>query len=293
MLPLARRLVRTSRPRFWFYLLGPYVLGSFAAAPDAHTFTTAAFWAPLLFFTLPANLFVYGVNDIHDFATDARNAKKAGYEALVAPAEHRSLRLAIAVGLLGFLPVLASAPPRALPALVAFLFLSYFYSAPPIRAKARPLLDASFNVLYATPGFYAFLRLGDEPLALDAVAGCWAWCMAMHAFSAVPDITADGEAGVPTVATWLGARRTLLLCGALYAASDLLLARHLLPLPGGIALAALAGAAYLTMIGLSLRGGGSERSAFTVYRWFPVLNVAVGFVATVLVIAARWPVLRP
>jgi hypothetical protein len=42
------------------------------------------------------------------------------------------------------------------------------------------------------------------------------WCMAMHAHSAAPDITADREAGVATVATLIGRQRTLVLCGLAY-----------------------------------------------------------------------------
>lgn len=38
----------------------------------------------------------------------------------------------------------------------------------------------------------------------------------MHAFSAVPDIQADSDAKVDTIATWLGGRTTIWVCFALY-----------------------------------------------------------------------------
>ncbi|NCQ82272.1 hypothetical protein GW750_05760 [bacterium] len=34
---------------------------------------------------------------------------------------------------------------------ILFLFTSLFYSLPPIRAKAKPFLDGTFNILYILP----------------------------------------------------------------------------------------------------------------------------------------------
>ena len=70
------QLLKTSRPRFWIYLIGP-ILIAFAAS--------GLQFSPLLillglYATLPANLLIYGVNDIFDRDTDALNAKKSGYE---------------------------------------------------------------------------------------------------------------------------------------------------------------------------------------------------------------------
>lgn len=296
--PLPALLWRTSRPRFWVYLAGPYLLGSFAGAPSADTFLAAPFWIGLAFFTLPANLLVYGVNDIFDYETDRRNAKKsgdpAGYEKLLDPSEHPRLWTAVALLCLPLLALLRPAARGAELAMTAFLFFSVFYSAPPIRAKARPVVDSLFNVLYACPGFFGYLLAGGAagPVAPGVVAAAWLWCMAMHAFSAVPDIQADTDAGVPTVATLLGRRATLWACGALYVASAALAAPALSATPVGPALCGLLAVAYAAMIGASLRGGDVSR-VFQVYRWFPVLNAAAGFLLTMAVLWARWPALRP
>jgi lycopene elongase/hydratase (dihydrobisanhydrobacterioruberin-forming) len=51
--------------------------------------------------------------------------------------------------------------------------------------------------------------------------------MAMHAFSAVPDIQADGDAHLETIATKLGAIPTIALCFCLYAIAGLLSTRVL------------------------------------------------------------------
>ena len=110
------------------------------------------------------------------------------------------------------------------------------------------------------------------------------WCMAMHAYSAVPDIAADQAAEVRTVATHFGRVRTLLLCGVAYALAALL------AFPSVGVFAVLGGLVYLLMIALSLRSRGPE-SLFALYRRFPVLNTALGG-ALFLVIGvdrSTWP----
>jgi 4-hydroxybenzoate polyprenyltransferase len=296
-------LLRTSRPRFWIYLLGPWLLGAFAGAADARDFLDWKFWIGCLGFAFPANLFVYGVNDIHDTETDERNAKKtddaAGYERFLPRSEHRRMTAHILAWNIPwtFALLVSSAFRSNWPgtgALLAFLFFSYGYSAPPIRAKARPIVDSIFNILYACPGFAAFFLMGgrwDSGTGL-VLAAAWLWCMAMHAFSAVPDIDADREAGVETVATRLGRERTLLACGISYvlAAGFAGAALH----DWWIALVALAamGFAYAVLVGVALSKRAGDR-VFAVYRIFPAVNATVGFLLTMLVLLHRWPVLRP
>lgn len=297
------RLLRTSRPRFWIYLLGPWMLGSFAGATSANAFMSWEFWVGLLGFLFPANLFVYGVNDIHDTETDLRNAKKSeasgGYERFLPPAEHRRMMHQI---LLWNVPwvgaLLVSSLLRmqwtAFGALAAFLFFSHGYSAPPIRAKARPVVDSVFNILYACPGFAGFSLMGGDLgsrfwLVLGAA---WLWCMAMHAFSAVPDIEADRDAGVDTVATFLGRDRTLLACGACYVSAAGLAAIAARDWTGGIATLACLGFTYAVLVGVALSRRQGDR-VFAVYRIFPWVNAGVGFLLTMLVLLNRWPDLRP
>ena len=269
----ARALLRASRPRFWVYLAGPFVVGLLAAARapgDLLSWRAVCFGA---FFLFPANLFVYGVNDAYDFETDARNAKKQGYEARLERQAQRGM-LGLALGLaLPFLALaLAVAPPRAVALLGLFFLLSHQYSAPPIRAKSRPLLDSLFNGLYACPAFFAYALLGGRGLAPAPVLAAWCWTMAMHAYSAVPDIQADAEAGVSTIATALGLRPTLLCCAALYASAALASYAAL-----GWLSAAL-GAVYVGMMLASVRSGAAQGSqgVLRLYRLFPALNTLAG-----------------
>lgn len=263
------RLLRISRPRFWIYSFGPYLVGALAGASHPEQFQSPLILIFGLFFLFPANLLIYGVNDIFDYETDRLNRKKMEYEALVRPDEHRGLRLVIAASCLPFAASLLWCPIRTWTAMAAFLFFSVFYSTPPIRAKARPVLDSAFNILYVCPGIFAYLLIGNRPLSAPLLLAGALWTAAMHAYSAVPDITADRESGLETIATRFGFTRTLWLCLILYLASALLV------LPALRWLAILLAVVYTTLMALSLQGA-NESQLLRIYRWFPLVNTLAG-----------------
>lgn len=72
-----KRLIKISRPRFWIYEVGPYIIGIAAAA---HGDYSAWLLLPTLvffvFFTYPANIYIYGINDAYDYDTDKLNPKR-------------------------------------------------------------------------------------------------------------------------------------------------------------------------------------------------------------------------
>ena len=250
------------------YVLGPYVVGLAALK------SPAVFYSPLallflVYFLLPANVLIYGINDIFDYETDVRNAKKQGYEALVPPDQRQALGWTIALTNLPFFAASFFLPRPAQLALVAFVTLSVFYSAPPIRAKARPFLDAAFNALYLCPGYVAYFLAGGKEFSFPTLFAGWAWVMAMQAYSAVPDITADRESRTFTVATTLGLRGTLILCLVLYGTAAALAfpAIHWLALPLGLV--------YATLMLLSLHAG-TEEGVMKLYKNFPLLNTLCG-----------------
>ncbi len=94
--------------------------------------------------------------------------------------------------------------------------------------------------------------------------------MAMHAYSAIPDIESDSKAGIKTIATQLGATGTLLFCLICYAVSTYLAYQFL----GLFAL--VCAVAYFVMIIVSFYFKKSEK-LFDVYRVFPLLNSLIGF----------------
>lgn len=213
---------------------------------------------------------LYGVNDISDYDTDKLNPKKQDYEALVLPQERKGLIWLIVVTSLPFALVLVSSVwGPALPYLLVFLALSIFYSLPPVRAKTRPLIDSAFNVLYAMPGFFGWSLAGGRSVSMPILLASAAWTMAMHAFSAVPDIESDRGASITTIATKLGRSTTIIVCLALYAVAAALSYQCL-----GYA-AVFIGAVYAFLMTMALMAR-SERGIMNLYQLFPLVNTAAG-----------------
>lgn len=270
-MPDLRFIKNVSRPRFWIYVFGPYLVGLAAGAAARDDLFRIEHLVFGLYFLLPANLLIYGVNDIFDWETDRLNPKKAEYETLVRPESHRRLWLWIAVLNIPFLYLAYYWVRPAWASFAVFIILSVFYSAPPIRAKATPIVDSIFNVLYVFPGAFAYQMLTGAFPPPSIFAAAWLWTMAMHAYSAIPDIDADREARVNTVAALLGRTGTLLFCLVMYVGSGVLAFPYL----GYLALPLAA--VYVLMIALSFIASG-ENKVFVIYRYFPLVNAAVGFI---------------
>lgn len=237
-------------------------------------------WAS--FFLLPANLLIYGVNDVFDYATDRLNPKKAGYEFPLAPESRGAFWRRLGLILIPYGLLLVVTPVAAIGMLLGWLFFSVQYSAPPIRAKTKPLLDSAFNVLYVFPGIMAYLLVGGDNLSWEVVAAAALWCAAMHAYSAVPDITADTRAGLRTVATTLGHTGTLLFCALCY----ILAAALIKPTLGSIGVAIGNIYAALMIISLFLR---QPSQLLRAYKVFPIINTLVGAGLVVTLLLQQFP----
>lgn len=215
------RLVHISRPVLWINTIGGGVVGVWltGALMDVRALPL------ILWLTLPFNLLIYGVNDIYDQETDAANPRKGSLEgARIHGSEVRSIALAVAVTNLPFLAYfLLVLPPAANAAILLYAVVFVCYSAPPLRFKARPFLDALSNAAYALP-------LVIVPLALDAApvwpiaVGLMAWSVAKHPYDAVQDIVEDRTAGIATTAVRLGPRGVAVWSGVWWAVSTVLFA---------------------------------------------------------------------
>jgi len=223
----ARYLFRLSRPRFWLYLAGPVIVGvTYAASTPAELFTPTTL-ALFAYFLLPANVYLYGVNDIFDQDVDEDNPKK----------EEREVRFRGQ----------------------AFVVAAVVVTGLGIAALV-PLVPAAA---------YPWLVAGTAP-PLVAVVGGWLWTMAMHTFSAIPDIEPDREAGIRTTATVLGQGRTYAYCGLLWVFAAA--AFWLIDFRLGVAM--LLYPAFLSGIALS------EVDVDRAYWWYPALNTVVGALLT-------------
>jgi lycopene elongase/hydratase (dihydrobisanhydrobacterioruberin-forming) len=264
----AAYLLKLSRPRFWIYLAGPVLVGAVFGASSPSDLLSAPVVALFAFFLLPANVLLYGVNDVFDADVDRANPKKDDREARYTG--QRSVVIAVvASGLLG-LALVPLLPVEALVWVAGFYVLGIGYSSPPVRFKTTPLLDSVSNGLYFMPGAAAYVALaGTQPPAL-ALAGAWLWTMGMHTFSAIPDIEPDREAGIRTTATLLGERRTYAYCLACWALSALCFG----------ALDLRLGALFLAYPVLVLGIATATVDVSRAYWWFPAINSLVGALFT-------------
>ncbi|WP_254524607.1 prenyltransferase [Natrinema caseinilyticum] len=261
-------LVTLSRPRFWLYLAGPVLVGVAYAADSVGELVTPSTVALFGYFLVPANVFLYGINDVYDREIDATNPKKEAREA-----RYRGQRFVPAVvGLCAALPLLFAPliATAAVPWLVVFLVLGAAYSAPPVRFKTTPVLDSISNGLYVAPGIAAYAAVAGVQPPLLAIAGGWLWAMGMHTFSAIPDIRPDREAGIRTTATVLGERRTYAYCGACWLASAAAF---------GV-LDVRLGALMLVYPALVVAIATASVAVHRAYWWFPAINTIVGALLT-------------
>lgn len=282
-------IVKASRPVSWINTAFPFA----AAYLMVERAVDWRFVVGTLFFLVPYNVLMYGVNDVFDYESDLRNPRKGGIEGDVirdraaASRIHRGILIASAVTVvppLVWLLTQGSVGARVTLVLVVAGVLAY--SVPVLRFKERPFLDSLTSALhFAGPLLYALALTGA---ALTA-AGTWpiwaafiAWGMASHAFGAVQDVRADREAGIGSVATVIGARATVWMAASLYVAASAVLA--LLPWPGVLA-AALPLAYAASVLRFARITDETCEDANRGWKTFLWLNQPVGFLVTMLLIA--------
>lgn len=260
-----RHIIQYSRPHFRLYLIWPFLLWYAATMQYPVDFISWSFIGRLIYFTLPANILIYGVNDIADYDTDKNNPKKQSYELLLTPDKQKTMRLLIVTTNIPFFIRALSQWQYIILTLLIFWFFGIFYSSKPIRTKAIPFLDGIFNILYIIPWFLGyFVGWWIQINRLIVWAGTLR-CMAMHAYSAIPDIQADKKAKIQTTATVLGKDWTLLYCLFCRIIAGMIGYTIIWPI------SFLAMAVYITLITISWK-----KELFTIYKWFPVVNIIIG-----------------
>jgi 4-hydroxybenzoate polyprenyltransferase len=222
----------SSRPLSWINTAFPFALAYYVTAEQVDSNLIVGF----LFFLIPYNLLMYGINDVFDYESDIRNPRKGGVEgALLPPALHLATLLASVILPLPFLvPLVLSGSPTATGVLALALFFVVAYSAKGFRFKEIPFLDSvTSSAHFVMPAVYG-LVLADASLSLltlTLLAAFFFWGMASHAFGAVQDVVADREAGVASIATVIGAKGTVRFAVVLYALAGAVLLATPWPLP--------------------------------------------------------------
>jgi len=91
--------------------------------------------------------------------------------------------------------------------------------------------------------------------------------MAMHAYSAIPDIAADKQANLHTTATILGKHGTLIYCLACRVIASVIGYSLIGPI------SILAGVIYILLIAIS-----RKQELFAIYKRFPLINTIIGMI---------------
>ncbi|GAA4066612.1 prenyltransferase [Microbacterium laevaniformans] len=278
----ARQLLLSSRPVSWINTAYP-----FAAAT---VLTTGRIDATLIvgtvFFLIPYNLAMYGINDVFDYESDLRNPRKGGaHGAVLERRLHATTLWAAALSCLPFVVylVLVGTPISWL-VLAISLFFVVFYSAPPLRLKERPVADSvTSSIHFFSPAVYGLVLAGATwTWQLSAVIVAFAlWGIASHAFGAVQDVVADREADISSIATVFGARTTVRLAIAGYAAAGIVMLGAAWPGP----LAAVLALPYIVTV-WPYRNVADQDAERATRGWdrFLWLNQFTGFAVTLLLI---------
>ncbi len=230
------RLLYISRPVLWINTLGPATVGMWLTG---HLFVWEAV-PVLLWLTLPFNLLIYGVNDVFDQETDAKNPRKGSVEgARIDRTEVSPVVLGVVFTNAPFLIYsLLFVPLSALAWMLLYALLFVGYSVPPARFKARPYLDSLSNAAYAFPLVFVPLALETGPV-WPAALGLMAWSAAKHTFDAVQDVNEDSRVGIMTTAVRLGPHGVVFWSGAFWALATACFA--LVNVPVALLNAAIAG----------------------------------------------------
>jgi 4-hydroxybenzoate polyprenyltransferase len=169
---------------------------------------------------------------------------------------------------------------------VLVVFFAFAYSMPYLRFKERPFLDSFTSALhFVGPLVYGIVLADGQPLSMQVWPVLLAfvlWAMASHAFGAVQDVRADRTGGIASIATAMGARRTVRFSIALYVASSAVLL--LLGWPRLVV--ALLPLAYLGValpyVAITDENCEEANGGWRLFLW---LNQAVGAFVTIALIA--------
>ena len=281
------KLFWSSRPISWINTAFPFAAGYYLVLGEINLTLVLGF----LFFLIPYNLLMYGVNDVFDYESDLRNPRKGGIEgALLEPKYHRPVLLiatALPVPFVWYLVLEGDAKSNLILGIVIFSVLAY--SLKHLRFKEVPFLDSVTSAThFVGPLVYGISLaggdLGNQTLVLITLA-FFLWGMASHAFGAVQDIRADREAKISSIATVLGARSTVRVAMVGYVLAGLLT----LFIGDRYSFAFLAALPYLFVVGRewNIEDANCER-ANRGWKRFIWLNFLAGAIISSLIIGPTW-----
>jgi 4-hydroxybenzoate polyprenyltransferase len=244
-----RTLLKVSRPFLWVntaYTFGfCYVMAALSFKIEGTTpynllviIQQPFFITTLFFFLIPYNIILYGVNDVFDYETDLKNARKleTNLEGKVLSPEYHSFILWTAAMLAIIFGIIYTFYlDFNLLVYISMFLVALAYSVKPIQLKARPFLDfISSSFHYTISAFFALYYFYDaakfhiaeqvtvEYVSLWKLLPLFIWGFSSHILGAIPDIEADKDTGLRTTPVVLGKRLSLVLVFLFYAIASVL-----------------------------------------------------------------------
>lgn len=277
-----RQLVLASRPLSWINTAFPFAAAYLLTARQLD----ATFVIGTIFFLIPYNLAMYGINDVFDYESDLRNPRKGGVEgAMLDRGMHRPILVAAAATTVPFLVYLVVVgPPLSWLVLAVSMFAVLAYSVKGLRFKEVPFLDSlTSSTHFVSPALYGLVLAGATftPQLWAMLAAFFLWGIGSHAFGAVQDVVPDRSGGIASIATALGARWTTRVAVIAWALAAIVALATAWPGP----LAAILALPYILVAVpfWSVSDEDSER-ANRGWRQFLWINFVSGFVVTMLLI---------
>lgn len=279
-----KKLFWVSRPVSWPNTAYPFAAGYVLSGGGID----AVFIIGTIYFLVFYNLLMYGVNDVFDYESDIRNPRKGGIEGMREERRFHPIIIKACIvtniPLLAYLAITSAAMAGGIGVLTLtfVIFMVLAYSIKGLRFKEVPVLDSiTSSIHFVGPLVFALILTGGIGGAWPYVAAFFLWGMASHAFGAVQDIIPDRAGGLKSIATALGAARTVRLAMVLYLAAAALVCAQ-----GGAAIiVGISGLAYVFNI-VQYWNSSDAGSAGTNRAWqrFIWLNYFVGFVVTMVLI---------
>ncbi len=280
MMQTIKKLLLVSRPVSWLNTAYPFAAAYLVAGGSLNPL----FFVATLYFLIPYNLLMYGINDVFDYESDIRNPRKGGIEGMrEQKAFHPTIvasSLLLNIPLLGYMLVVGNIAASI--GLVVLTFFVVAYSLKWLRFKERPVIDSVTSSLhFVGPAIYGLLLTGFSPQAWPFIIAFFLWGMASHALGAVQDIIPDRKAKISSIATVFGARITIWLVITLYFLASFIVILQGIP----SAIIGLVGLVYVVNV-LPYKEVTDATSATTNKAWrrFIWLNLFVGFMTTIVLI---------
>ena len=280
MLQTLAKLAKVSRPISWINTAFPFAATYLVLGGTIDP----VFLIGTLFFLIPYNLLMYGINDVYDYESDIRNPRKNSIEgAAEAKSFHPTiLKAAYSLTIPFVVALLLLSSWQASLVLLAVVFFVIAYSLKGLRFKEIPILDSITSSLhFVGPMVYAIALLGFNPVAWPYALAVFLWGLASHAFGAVQDVIPDRKGGLKSIATIIGARSTVYFSALLYIAASLLMFLE----AGLVNVVAFAGLLYILNIAPYFKiTDKTSAKANKGWRRFIWLNYVVGAIITMVLI---------